>query len=306
MSELIVPPSSSGSPISYTDYGVQIANSADSIILNRSSTLISVTVNSGNAFIVPIDPNDPTIFNISDGEGSSTLKGAAGADVIIAAGGDDAASGGDGDDIVDGGTGNNLLQGEGGNDFLFSSEGNDTLEGSDGTDLLISSAGNDSLDGGASNDVLIAGAGKDTLVGGEGDDRLQGGPGKDSLIGGEGVDRFRFEKGAVSLKGSKSLKNVDEIADFDPDEEVIEIDRRIFKGKVKPAKGQPNEFGCKPLMNEEDFAAVDKLSNGIGNAKIIYEKDSGLVYFNSKKGLAPLVQLEANLDISASNFEIFY
>lgn len=311
MSELVIPPSTSDSPISYSEYGIQISNPADSVTLNRTTIggTIEVIVNSGNAFIAPIDPNDPAVFNILDGEGSSTLQGAAGSDLISARGGDDIASGGSGDDFIDGGEGNNLLQGQEGNDFLLSGAGNDTLEGGPGVDLLISGAGNDSLDGGADDDVLIGGTGQDTLVGGDGDDRLQGGLGKDLLIGGEGVDRFRFERGSVKVKGgkgSKSLKNVDEIADFDPDEEVIEIDRRIFKGKVKTAKGKPNEFGAKPLMNEEDFAAVQKLSDGFGSAKIVYEKDSGLVYFNSKQGLSALVQLEANLDVSASNFEIFY
>lgn len=311
MSELIIPPTTSDSPVQYLDYGVQISNPADSVTLRQTiiGGTIEVIITSGNAFVAPIDLNNSAVFNISDGEGSSTLKGAAGSDLIFASGGDDFASGGNGDDFIDGGEGNNLLQGEEGNDFLLSGSGNDTLEGSDGIDLLISGTGNDSLDGGAGNDILIGGPGNDTLVGGDDDDRLQGGPGKDSLIGGEGVDRFRFEKGAVKLKGGKggkSLKNVDVIEDFNPDEEVIEVDRRIFKGQIKAAKGRANEFGAKSLRNEEDFAAVEKLSDGFGSAKIIYEKDSGLVYFNTKKGLSALVQLEANLDISASNFEIFY
>lgn len=311
MSELIVPPSSSDSPVSYSDYGVQISNLAESVTLRHSTTIngtVEVIITAGNAFIAAIDLNDPTIFSIFDGDGAATLTTAAGADVISAGGGDDVISTGNGDDFVDGGTGNNRIQGLDANDFLLSSSGNDTLEGGAGIDLLVSGAGNDSLDGGAGSDVLISGAGNDTLVGGEGDDRLQGGPGKDSLIGGEGVDRFRFEKAAIikGAKGSKSLKNVDQVVDFDPDGEVLEFGRQIFGGKVKPAKGKANEFGARALMNEDDFKAVDSLSDDLGDAKIIYEKGTGLVYFNSNTGPAPLVQLAKNLDITAANFEIFY
>lgn len=307
MSELIVSPSPSDSPVSYSDYGVQISNLAESVTLRHSTTANGVIeiVTKGNTFIAAIDLNDPTIFSLFDGDGALTLTTAAGADVISAGGGDDVISTGNGDDFVDGGEGNNQIQGLDANDFLLSSSGNDTLEGGAGIDLLVSGAGNDSLDGGGGNDILISGAGNDTLVGGEGNDRLQGGPGKDSLIGGEGVDRFRFEKAAIA-KGSNSLKKVDQVVDFDPDGEVLEFGRQIFNGKVKPVKGKPNQFGARALMNEDDFKAVDSLTDDLGDAKIIYEKGTGLVYFNSNKGPSPLVQLEANLEITASNFEIFY
>lgn len=308
MSELIIiPPSSSDSPVLYSEYGVEIANTAASITFNRSDTTINIIVPSGNTVFKAVDINSSTVFNITDGEGAANLTTAAGSDIIVVGGGDDVVISGSGDDFVDGGTGNNKLQGLEGNDFLLSSNGSDTLEGSAGTDLLISGAGNDSLDGGEGNDVLIGGAGNDTLVGGEGNDRLQGGPGKDSLVGGEGSDRFRFEKAATAKgKGNKNTKGVDEIADFNPQDEVIEFDRHIFKNKVKSAKGKPNEFGARGLMNESDFKAVDSLSEDLGDAKIIYDKGTGLVYFNSNKGPTALVQLESNLNITASNFEIFY
>lgn len=268
---------------------------------------VIITSASGNTFFAAIDPNDATIFNISDGDSTAKITTAAGSDIIAAGGGDDVISSGSGNDFVDGGTGNNQLQGLEGNDYLLSSDGSDTLEGGAGIDLLISGAGNDSLDGGAGNDVLIGGAGNDTLIGGDGNDRLQAGPGKDSLVGGAGKDRFRFEKAAIGAGGKKNAKNnVDEVADFDPDSEVLEFDRRVFKNAVKAAKGKANQFGAKGLMNEADFKAVNNLSDDLGGAKIIYEKGTGLVYFNSNKGPTALVQLEANLNVTAANFEIFY
>lgn len=307
MSELIIPPGSSDSPVAYSHYGVQVSNPADSVTLRDSTTVpgvVEVIITSGNAFVAPIDLNDSTVFNVSDGNGSSTITTAAGADIIATGGGNDTVSAGANDDFVDGGTGNNLLRGEDGNDFLLSSDGNDTLEGGNGIDLLVSGAGNDFLDGGADNDILIGGPGKDTLVGGDGDDRLQGGPGKDSLIGGAGKDRFRFEKAAISKKGGK--KNVDRVVDFDPDNEVLEFDRQIFKNQVEAKEGKANKFGARGLLNKDDFTAVEKLSDDLGDARIIYEKSTGLIYSNVDNKPTALVKLDKNLDITASNFEIFY
>jgi Ca2+-binding RTX toxin-like protein len=279
-----------------------MANSGPATLERTSSTTINVTILSGDTNFEVTNLSDTTAFNISSGEGAATIITAAGNDIISAGGGADQISAGSGNDFVNAGGGNNVLKGEAGNDYLLSGSGNDIAEGSDGIDLIETGTGNDKADGGAGNDILKGSAGNDTLMGGTGNDRLQGGSGKDSLIGGSGKDQFRFEKAATS----KDPKQVDVITDFDPKGEIIEFSRSIFKGQVKPTKGKANKFGCRPLLNEGDFASVQKISQGIGDAKIVYEKSTGLVYFNSKEGPVALVQLSTGLNVTASNFELFY
>jgi Ca2+-binding RTX toxin-like protein len=297
MSELIVLPGSGDPPGSglYPDYGLQVI-SEQSVTLRRPPTTpegtIAATGSPVNDYIAAIDPNNLTIFNLAGGDGNDTLIGAAGSDAISGDAGDDAVQGGSGDDILDGGAGNDLLQGEDGNDFLQGGDGNDTLQGGNGRDLLIGGPGNDNLDGGPGDDVLIGGPGQDILVGGDGSDRLQGGRGKDLLTGGLGKDSFRFEKGST---GSKKRKRADVITDFNPKEDTIELDRRLLKGKVNLGE-----------LKSEHFKSVKKIANDI-DAKIIYERRSGLLYFNPEKGATVvLMQLDKNLKITAANFEVFY
>jgi Ca2+-binding RTX toxin-like protein len=297
MSEIIVLPGSGNPPGSglHPDYGLQII-SEQPVTLQRPPTTPEGTIvaigSSGNDYIAAIDPNNLTIFNLAGGDGNETLIGAAAPDVLVGDAGDDVVQGRGGDDILKGGTGNDLLQGEDGNDFLQGEDGNDTLQGGNGTDLLIGGPGNDVLDGGPGDDVLIGGGGRDVLVGGDGDDRLQGGRGKDLLTGGLGKDSFRFEKGST---GSKKRKRVDVITDFDPQEDTIELDRRLLKGEVKVGE-----------LNSEQFKSVRKMAGNI-DATIIYERRSGLLYFNPEKGSTiVLMQLDKNLKITAANFEVFY
>ncbi|WAL58601.1 calcium-binding protein [Thermocoleostomius sinensis] len=297
MSEIIVLPGSGDPPGSglYPDYGLRVI-SEQPVVLRRPPTTPAGTIAAIGSpvddYIAAIDPNNTTIFTLAGGDGNDTLIGAAGPDVISGDGGNDVGQGGSGDDILDGGTGNDVLQGEDGNDFLQGGDGNDTLQGGNGTDLLVGGSRDDYLDGGPGNDVLIGGPGRDVLVGGEGDDRLQGGPGKDLLTGGLGKDSFRFEKGST---GSKKRKRVDVITDFNPQEDTIELDRRLLKGQVNLGE-----------LKDEHFKSVRKIRNDI-DAKIIYERRSGLLYFNPEKGpTIILMQLDKNLKITAANFEVFY
>ncbi|WP_223551173.1 LapA family giant adhesin, partial [Pseudomonas sp. A-B-19] len=60
--------------------------------------------------------------------------------------------------------GSDTLLGGAGNDILFGSGGNDTLDGGKGNDILLGGTGNDTLMGGQGSDILIGGSGGDTFV----------------------------------------------------------------------------------------------------------------------------------------------
>ena len=104
----------------------------------------------------------------------------------------------------------------------FGSAASDTLTGTSGQDLILGNDGDDSIGGGGGKDNLQGGRGLDTLVGGGGKDLLEGGKGSDNLRGGSSADRFVFN----AKLGSS---NVDVIADFKHDTDLIALDDAIFK-----------------------------------------------------------------------------
>jgi VCBS repeat-containing protein len=79
-----------------------------------------------------------------------------------------------------GGNGSDTLDGSGGADMLFGQNGSDTLNGLAGNDLLCGGQGNDNMGGGDGDDTIAGGMGNDTLTGGAGADRFSGGPGTDT------------------------------------------------------------------------------------------------------------------------------
>ena len=118
------------------------------------------------------------------------------------------------DDKIKGGIGNDELDGGAGDDTLAGFMGHDHLDGGEGDDFLAGMRGKDYLDGGEGDDILSGGAGRDRLLGGEGDDVLLGGGGTDTLTGGAGSDTFVQD---FSLSGR------DDITDFNPAEDTIDI-----------------------------------------------------------------------------------
>ena len=161
--------------------------------------------------------------NITLGNGSETVDGTDGTDIITAAStatvngdtiraldGDDQIITGNGSDLVDGGDdadtivandGNNILNG---GEFADddSGDGNDMITGGPLFDIIDGGLGNDILNGGTDadatdgadfdqidgrrgNDTINAGDGPDTDVdGGPGDDTVNGDSGNDTLLGG--------------------------------------------------------------------------------------------------------------------------
>lgn len=160
--------------------------------------------------LITIDPKYMPDFymkglHIAGGEGSDTIKGGSGSDVIFDYYGASDIDGGDGNDMIiasgrskdgsqvydsvlRGGKGDDYLEGGLGNDQLDGGVGDDVLYGLSGDDQLIGGQGADYLDGGLGSDVLQGDAGRDTLVGGKDNDTLFGGADADLLIGASGTD----------------------------------------------------------------------------------------------------------------------
>jgi VCBS repeat-containing protein len=116
-----------------------------------------------------------------------------------------------------GGNGSDSLVGTGGEDLLNGGNGNDVLSGLGGHDLLLGGNGSDSLYGGSGNDDLAGGNGNDLLSGGAGSDtfRFARGGGNDTILDFDtSADQLFLESG-IGIAGSQvGDVNGDSIADL--------------------------------------------------------------------------------------------
>jgi len=249
---------------------------------------------------------------LDSGSGNDSVLGGSGNDSVLGGSGNDFVLGGSGNDILDGGSGNDILDGEIGNDSVLGgtgddalyggvgddtlggNAGNDSLYGGDGNDYLLGGEGNDILQGGVGNDTLRGGAGNDSLGGADGDDILIPGSGSDTLRGGAGSDRFRLE--ADTTVGNRGQLN--RITDFVPKEDVIEISKKLLPGSgLKTGR-----------LDASDFQAVTRIGVSNSQAAIVYEKNSGILYYNpSQTGAVsvPLLRLDGKPNVSANDVLIF-
>ena len=285
MSEVLIP----ASTVARTQFGLKIINEQPiKISQTPPDPKVTVTGSAGkdNFQVASTSSTDPFSIQALGGDdtivtatGADTVSGGIGNDSITTNGGNDSISGGDGNDFLSAGDGNDLAIGDVGDDQLFGGNGDDLLSGGDGNDAIFGEAGNDTLDGGTGNDQLVGGDGNDILI---------PGAGKDTLSGGAGRDRFRFEA------GSTGKKQLDKITDFNPKQDIIEISRSLLPGsKLKQLK-------------RSDFEVVDRIRQASLTAKLVYEKSSGTVFYNPTKGVdVPLFKIEANLNVTASNFKLF-
>ncbi len=156
----------------------------------------------------------------------------------------------------------------------------------DGIDIITGLGGKDRLFGLGGNDTLDGGSGKDKLKGGDGDDVLIGGVGRDKMTGGAGFDQFVFDSPV------KSAKKPDKIVDFQTGEDLIVLDRAIFR------KLDPGALEAKAFFSGK--AAKD------GNDRIGYDKKTGIVVYdkNGDKagGDVAFAKLSKGLDIDAGDF----
>jgi Ca2+-binding RTX toxin-like protein len=232
----------------------------------------------GNDVIYGGDATD-LIFG---GRGDDTIFGDNGNEDTY--GSDDTIFGGEGNDVIYGGTGDDLVFGGRGNDQIYGGFGDDTIIGGQGNDTLWGEDGDDDILGGAGNDVIVGGSGDDYIDSGRGNDLVIGGAGNDTLIGGAGRDRFQI--------GPDS--GLDEISDFNAADDTILLAQSLLPGSGLNL-GQ---------LDPRDFRAVDRI-NGSENAKIVYERATGLIYYNPVSGTdVPLLKIGQNLPLAASDFQI--
>jgi Ca2+-binding RTX toxin-like protein len=90
---------------------------------------------------------------------------------------------------------------------------------------VIGGSRNDRIVGNAGSNFLVGGAGADSLQGQGGDDRVWGQAGDDTLCGGTGADTFLYYRNlANTVDFGRDL-----ISDFDPTQDLLEVDNTIFK-----------------------------------------------------------------------------
>lgn len=221
--------------------------SLDFSLINFKGGNNTLTGDNDNNIIVSLDTVDSSLSSndgadilVTIGEADNTVSGGNDADFIANLGtGNSSLSGNSGaDTIVNIGTGNNTLNGGNGSDLLVNAgTGDNTLNGGNGADILINYGSGAALNGGNGNDILIGGSGEDTLTGGNGND---------ILTGGEGADTFKFSA-EYSLSTTVTYKTInlgftkikmpqisyslgwetsgsDTLTDFNPDEDIIQID----------------------------------------------------------------------------------
>ena len=211
----------------------------------------------GNDFLYGGEDEDVVV----GGDGNDVVSGDNGNDTIFGNQGADFVQAGNGDDFAFGGQGNDAVLGNAGNDSVFGDKGNDFVGGGQGLDMVFGGSGDDTIHGGRDNDTVSGGAGNDLIFGDKGDDLL---------VGGEGEDTFRFEffgNNPSPVTQDNRILGVDTLTDFNPNEDVIAFDSRIF-----PALGD--------TLRAEFTQINDPAELGNQTAAIVYDASAGLVYYN--------------------------
>jgi Ca2+-binding RTX toxin-like protein len=129
------------------------------------------------------------------------------------------------------------IRGTAGNDTLTGTTGNDTLSGSTGNDTINGAAGNDTLYGDAGNDTLNGGDGNDAHFGGDGDDLLIGNAGVDSFDGGNGIDTLDFTYYTAASHTIDLAAGLVTFSDATPAEQVLNIENVVGGAGVNDIRG---------------------------------------------------------------------
>lgn len=262
-------------------------------IVNYGATIGEVQLNGGGGFdklmlylvrlpdavafdfsLTSVDQNGLSVtgfeqVEIYSGIFDDTLTGGARNDRLHAGGGDNLVYGGLGSDQIDGDFGENIFYGGDGQDVLsvdfgasslFGGEGGDSLQGSADRDVLSGEQGRDDLSGGRDRDQLFGAEDDDQLFGGTGNDTFQGGAGDDTLWGQQGHDSFDFV-------GDPSRRDLDVIADFNPDMDRIRLSAA--------------DFDVLPLRNLRDHAFALGTTALDRTDRILYDPETGEVRYDA-------------------------
>ncbi|MBT5263463.1 MAG: trypsin-like serine protease [Rhodospirillaceae bacterium] len=215
-----------------TSTGTTGTDSADSLVGSSAADTISGL--GGSDTIVGGASGDLIFGNIN----VDLLSGGAGNDTIYGGQNDGTATldafGNlkmqDGTETIYGGSGNDLILGQYGNESIFGDAGADEIYGGQNSDTVSGGAGNDSVYGNRDADTVLGGDGDDLVFGGTGDDFLYGdniasstGSGWDTIDGGDGTDTavylnnfasynlVRLGSDSISVNSFELLINVENI-----------------------------------------------------------------------------------------------
>jgi serralysin len=272
----------------YFDNGETVLSLLDVDIHTTISALNSpsfyVTYNQGDDEFYGNDFND----TLKGGYGDDYMVGYAGDDLLYGNAGDDSLIGNAGNDTLFGGSGYDTVTYSGpSSDYSFSKNADGTFavvdpSGTFGHDILAEieavSFDNGTFtpssllpppppkpftgDGGAN--TITGTAGHDTLRGLGGNDFLHGGTGNDRLYGNSGKDTFVFD-----TKPHKSA-NKDVVQDFNVRDDTIRLENSIF-----------TKVGKSGVMSSSMFWANNTGKAHDKSDRIIYDKDSGVLYYDA-------------------------
>ncbi len=164
----------------------------------------------------------------------------------------------------------NVITGNGRGNRLRGTSADERFEALGGNDRVNAGGGEDTLIGANGRDILRGQAGSDSIDGGGGSDRLIGSAGDDTLIGGAGSDRFIFQ---TNRRFRQSDLGVDQIVDFNGDEDSIILDRTTFRNlDIIDRNG----------LAARNFAVVNSNNAAaLSNASIVYNQSNGGLFYNS-------------------------
>jgi Ca2+-binding RTX toxin-like protein len=259
----------------------------DTYVVDSYDDVVVEHVNEGNDSVITHLNHvlEANVENITlTGETSSFADGNALDNVIIGNAGDNVLSGLDGDDYIDGGAGADQMFGGTGNDTYVVDNAGDVIgESADqGTDTVEASV-NYALGNNLENLTLTGSAAIDGTGNALGN-TITGNAAANVLSGGAGADTFVFNTALGS-------GNVDTLSDFEAGVDMIHLDQGIFAG-----------LGAGALA----ASAFAFGTAGDGDDRIIYDQDSGALYFDidgSGEGAqVQFAQLDAGLGMTHSDF----
>lgn len=271
---------------------------------------------------------------VHGGGGNDRLDGGAGNDTLMGGDGDDEIFDGEGDDLVIGGAGNDFLHSWGGEDTLIGGAGNDQFHidawlSASGRDVVIGGDGADTLYFYAEGNVVVnletqtasatqpngdffmvdlhsiegyvhAGFGGAHITGSSGDDSLSGGGGNDTIISGAGNDTVSgnfFGDDLYIFNAAPGEENADLLTGFTR-HEFEGFDTVVLDSSVMPELGAIGDFSAE---DERFYAAADATGGAETDDRVVYDTDSGRLYYDADGS----GEGEAQLLATVTTYELF-
>jgi Ca2+-binding RTX toxin-like protein len=124
---------------------------------------------------------------------------------------------------------------------------------------------------------------------GDGNDTIRGGLGQDTLFGSSGSDVYVFDV-------APGEANADEVLSFDKFPDWGELDRLFLDDSVMPALGATGQ------MSEDDdrfYAAAGATGGADGEDRVVYDTDTGRLYYDADGSGLGGAQLIATVHVSS-------